>query len=132
MLTPCPNGRFAKLEADHCDMGGRYPLLSPGSSIPVRVPTPKARSKRSQTVGPSFCAIFRVPTLDDCARTPVAVYVSVGWYQASLIRTPPMRSEGGTTTWVFGVISFCCSAAAKVIDFWTEPGSKADMTGGFM
>ena len=44
------------------------------------------RASRSGTrsSGPSFCAIFSVPTLDDSASTPVAVNFCVGWYHASL------------------------------------------------
>src|SRR5690242_734466 len=98
--------------------------------MPVLVPTPNAFSYRYQVVGPSFCAIFNVPTFDDSARMPVAVNFSVGCAHASLTGTPPMWIVSGTDTTVCGVISFCCSAAAKVIAFCTDPGSKADMTGG--
>src|SRR6476469_9248872 len=100
--------------------------------MPVFVPTPNLRSYRSQTVGPSSRAIFKVPTFDDSASTPVAVNRSVGWYHASLTVTPPMLMDGGTEITVFGLINFCCRAAANVIDFCTEPGSNADMTGGFI
>ncbi len=57
---------------------------------------PRTSSRTSPTrSGPSFCATFRVPTLEDSASTPVAVNRSVGWYQASATRTPPISMAVG-------------------------------------
>src|SRR3954469_3373319 len=132
MLSPCPKGRLANVEPDHCDIGGRYPLLSPGSSMPVFTPTPNLFSYASHVSGPSFCATLSVPTLDDSARMPVAVKRSVGWYHASATVASPMVIVSGTLITLFGLISPSCTAAAKVIDFCTDPGSNADMTGAFI
>ena len=40
--------------------------------------------------------------------------------------------DPGTEITDLGLIARCCTAAANVIAFCTEPGSKADITGGFI
>src|SRR3954453_861112 len=100
--------------------------------MPVFWPTPKRRSYSIHLAGPSRLAILRVPTLDDWARMPVAVYRCVGCDHASPPVTPPMKILSGTFIVVLGVMTPSCRAAAKVIDFCTDPGSKVDITGGFI
>ena len=71
--TPWPIGRLPNVLPDQVSGLGSRPGLSPGSSIPVRLPIPNRVMYWYQASGPSRWAISRVPTLLDFASTPVAV-----------------------------------------------------------
>ena len=60
------------------------PALSPGSSIPVVLPMPKARMYCSRVSSPTSRASMIVPTLLDLARIPVTVQSIGSWSWASV------------------------------------------------
>src|SRR3954469_7804756 len=82
---PCPMGRLPNVEPDQSARGGTEPELSPGSSTPVLVPTPRLASIWANRSGPRRCAVISVPTLEDLPRTPFIVIGTGPCTQASLI-----------------------------------------------
>jgi hypothetical protein len=73
MVSPWPIGRLPNVLPDQDSRGGTTPGLSPGSSMPVRVPMPNRASISENRSSPTSRAVIRVPTLDDLASTPVSV-----------------------------------------------------------
>ena len=61
--------------------------------------------------------------LEDLARTPATVRLSVPWGSESWNKAPPRRNWDGTITWEVGVTTPAESAAAIVMILLVEPGS---------
>jgi hypothetical protein len=106
------------------------PALSPGSSMPVRLPTPKARRYCSSFVSPTSRASMIVPTLLDLARMPVTVQSIGAWSWASVTTASPAWMCPLTVRTLSGVATPSSTAAARVTAFITEPGSKTSETTG--
>ena len=106
------------------------PALSPGSSMPVVRPMPKARRYSSSVASPTSRASMIVPTLLDLARMPVTVQSTGGWSWASRTTRSPASMRPFTLSTVSGVALPSSTAAASVTAFMTEPGSKTSETIG--
>jgi hypothetical protein len=108
----------------------RMPALSPGSSMPVVLPRPKARRYSSSFASPTSRASMIVPTLLDLARMPVTVQ-SIGWWScASRTTRSPAWMCPLTLSTVSGVAFPSCRAAESVTALSTEPGSKTSEMSG--
>src|SRR5690606_17099810 len=67
-------------------------------------------------------------TLEDLPKTPVVVYGTTPWSQASLTVAPAIVIEPGTCSTSSGVVRPSSIAAAAVMILLTEPGSNGELT----
>src|SRR5260221_7377600 len=111
---------------------GTSPELSPGKSIPVRLPKPKRAIQLERLFLPSSRDSVIAPTFDEWDRISRTVSRSVRRGSASWMTLSATWIEYGSVNGVLGVTTCSESAPATVTSLKVEAGSEGAVTARFL